>query len=95
MTLLEYNASPDFHQSGNRLQADILDMFKGVVRVVVAPFFGLDTRDEDTEGGAGDDRGGKDGDEATEKSIESAWEVGQEKWGWRKVGQGQVRGPTV
>jgi hypothetical protein len=23
------------------------------------------------------------------------WEVGTEKWGWRLVGQGQVRGPGI
>ena len=61
-------------------------MFKGVVRGVVAPFFGVTPRDE-----AGDAAP----EEEEEEEGKGGWAVGQEKWGWRKVGQGQVRGPTV
>lgn len=41
VTLLEYNASPDFHQTGERLRPLLLDLFKGVIRISVAPFFSL------------------------------------------------------
>ncbi|WWD20428.1 hypothetical protein CI109_104904 [Kwoniella shandongensis] len=46
VTLLEFNASPDFHQSGNRLRPQLLEMFKGVIRISVAPFFKLETNGE-------------------------------------------------
>ena len=75
VTILEYNASPDFHQSGERLRPHLAEMFQGIIRISVAPFFGLDLEE----------------DEGEEK--EEGWEVGREKWGWRLVGQGQVRGP--
>ena len=75
VTILEYNASPDFHQSGERLRPDLAEMFQGIIRISVAPFFDLDLEE----------------DEGEEK--EEGWEVGREKWGWRLVGQGQVRGP--
>jgi tubulin--tyrosine ligase len=77
VTILEYNASPDFHQSGERLRPNLAEMFQGIIRISVAPFFGLRIDDEEH---------GEKGDE---------WEVGQEKWGWRLVGQGQVRGPGI
>ena len=75
MTILEYNASPDFHQSGERLRPHLAEMFQGIIRISVAPFFGLDFEEEEGE------------------EKEEGWEVGREKWGWRLVGQGQVRGP--
>ncbi len=82
VTLLEYNASPDFHQSGNRLRPQLLDMFKGVVRISVAPFFGLPTS-----------TGATDNKEDVEDEKHAVWNVGYEKWGWRLVGRGEVRGP--
>ncbi|EIW71443.1 hypothetical protein TREMEDRAFT_42822 [Tremella mesenterica DSM 1558] len=72
ITLLEYNASPDFHQTGQRLQPLLGDMFKGVVKISVAPFFNLRIDDADEDQGA--------------------WTVGEEKWGWRLVGKGEIRG---
>lgn len=75
VTLLEYNASPDFHQSGSRLRRELGEMFRGVVELSVKPFFGL-----------GEDAG---------KEREKDMEVGEERSGWRSVGKGEVRGPTV
>jgi len=43
VTLLEFNASPDYFQSGDRLKSELAEMFKGVVQMVVAPFFNLAT----------------------------------------------------
>ena len=77
VTILEYNASPDFHQSGERLRPNLAEMFQGIIRISVAPFFGL-TLDEEAESEENGD-----------------WEIGKEKWGWRLVGQGQVRGPGI
>lgn len=71
MTLLEFNASPDFLQSGEALRPRLLDMFKGVVHIAVAPFFGI---------------------EIDEDEPEPEMEVGDERWGWRMVGKGEVRG---
>lgn len=45
VSLLEFNASPDFVQSGDALRPRLLEMFKGVVHIAVAPFFGLQTID--------------------------------------------------
>lgn len=70
MTLLEYNASPDFHQSGSRLRNNLAEMFRGVVEISIKPFFGKSTDEEEMQ-------------------------VGQERFGWRLVGKGKVRGPTV
>ncbi|KAL1408615.1 putative tubulin--tyrosine ligase pby1 [Vanrija albida] len=74
VTLLEFNASPDFHQSGEVLRPRLLEMFKGVVRLSIAPFFGIDAEQ------------GKD------KVKEGPMELGEERWDWRLVGQGEVRG---
>lgn len=88
VTLLEYNASPDFHQSGQRLKTDLAEMFQGIVRISVAPFFGIDLGSDEEETseelvtGTGTGAG----------SDDEAWEVGEEKWGWRLVGKGEVRG---
>lgn len=82
VTLLEYNASPDFQQSGDRLRPHLLEMFKGVIRISIAPFFGIDMSDEDRNSELAND-------EATRKM---AWEVGEERWSWRLVGRGEVRG---
>lgn len=46
VTLLEFNASPDFMQSGEALRPKLLDMFKGVVRLSIAPFFGITDEEE-------------------------------------------------
>ena len=70
MTLLEYNASPDFHQSGTRLRRDLSEMFRGVVELSVKPFFKLNREEED------------------------AMKTGDERYGWRLVGKGEVRGPS-
>ncbi|ORX37578.1 tubulin-tyrosine ligase family-domain-containing protein [Kockovaella imperatae] len=40
ITLLEFNASPDFHQSGMNLRPRLLELFKGVVEIAIKPFFG-------------------------------------------------------
>jgi len=77
VTILEYNASPDFHQSGERLRPKLAEMFQGIVRISIAPFFGLSIDDDN------------------EEKEEVGWEAGTEKWGWRLVGQGQVRGPGI
>lgn len=47
VSLLEFNASPDFVQSGDALRPRLLELFKGVVHISVAPFFGLQTIDTD------------------------------------------------
>lgn len=75
MSLLEFNASPDFIQSGDALRPRLLEMFKGVVHISIAPFFGLQTIDT----------------EEPDKKPED-WELGEEHFGWRLVGKGQVRG---
>jgi tubulin--tyrosine ligase len=77
VTILEYNASPDFHQSGERLRPKLAEMFQGIIRISIAPFFGLSIDDDNHE------------------QEEGEWEVGTEKWGWRLVGRGQVRGPGI
>lgn len=65
VTLLEFNASPDVVNSGDELRPNLLEMFEGIVRISVAPFFG---------------RGG------------AAMALGEDRWGWRKVGEEEVRG---
>ncbi|KAI9638762.1 tubulin-tyrosine ligase family-domain-containing protein [Dioszegia hungarica] len=75
VTLLEFNASPDFVQSGDRLKPLLADMFKGVVHLAIAPFFGIHTRTP------ADDE---------ERETRNAGDV----MGWRKIGEGQVRGPS-
>lgn len=89
MTLLEYNASPDFHQSGERLKGELREMFEGVVRISVEPFFGLqdEDQDDDEKEAKGEVAGTVEGDGEVK-----GMEVGDEKWGWRMVGQGEVRG---
>ncbi|KAF1959763.1 tubulin-tyrosine ligase [Byssothecium circinans] len=54
--LLEVNAFPDFRQSGERLKGVVGGLFEGVVRMGVAPFFGIDG------GGDGQEGEGEDGD---------------------------------
>ena len=73
VTLLEYNASPDFHQSGDRLRLHLAEMFQGIVKISIAPFFGLHVDDGE----------------------QTAWELNEERWGWKLVGKGEVRGPTA
>lgn len=55
-------------------------MFKGVIRLSVAPFFGVETA-EDEEKKKGEIQLG-----------EERWQLGEERWGWRLVGKGEVRG---
>ncbi|WWC73807.1 uncharacterized protein I206_107779 [Kwoniella pini CBS 10737] len=76
ITLLEFNASPDFHQSGLRLKKDLLEMFKGVIKISIIPFFDLTI--EDVEKDLIEDKNWK--------------EVGDEKWGWTLIGKGEIRG---
>ncbi|KAK4686790.1 tubulin---tyrosine ligase, partial [Tremellales sp. Uapishka_1] len=71
VTLLEFNASPDFHQSGDRLRSELKEMFKGVIKISVIPFFGLEVEEDKDEAG---------------------WEIGDEKYEWKLVGKGEVRG---
>ena len=78
ISLLEYNASPDFQQSGDRLKTELAMMFRGVVKIAVAPYFGLQTIDEQEE---------EDGE-----IEEREWRVEEERWGWRLIGKGEVRG---
>lgn len=56
VTLLEFNASPDFFQSGDRLQTELKDMFSDVIGLVIAPFFNLQViadEEEDNDAGVG------------------------------------------
>lgn len=46
VTLLEFNASPDFAQSGDRLQEELGEMFREVVDVVVKPFFEIEVESD-------------------------------------------------
>jgi tubulin--tyrosine ligase len=79
VTLLEYNASPDFHQSGDRLRKELGDMFRGVIRIAIVPFFGLELNEDEENGG--DARDGE-------------WDIGDERWGWTLCGRGEVRGSS-
>jgi hypothetical protein len=95
--LLEYNASPDFHQSGDRLKSELLEMFKGVVRISVAPFFDIELEEDDKEGQQNQSnlsRGAPEEvrDEGEGVEMRKFWEMGEEMWGWRLIGKGQVRG---
>jgi tubulin--tyrosine ligase len=74
--LLEFNASPDFHQSGTRLQTEIRSMFDGVVTGIVAPFFGVETVDEQDKGAGRENW---------------SWEQGTERAGWKCFVKGEVR----
>lgn len=71
VTLLEFNASPDYFQSGNRLRSELAEMFRGVVQMVVAPFFGLTTiQDQDTA----------EDDTPSDTNTTGAWKlIGEEK----------------
>jgi tubulin--tyrosine ligase len=53
VTLLEFNASPDFFQSGERLKSELSDMFKDVVRLVIAPFFDLELIEDEDDSESG------------------------------------------
>jgi hypothetical protein len=75
VSLLEYNASPDFLQSGNKLRPQLMEMFQGVIHIAIKPFFKIEDETPQDDG--------------------AAWEVGDEKWGWRLVGMGEIRGPTA
>lgn len=77
ITLLEFNASPDLTQSGDRLRSELGDAFQGVIKLVIAPFFGVKRfADEDEE----------------EAHEHVALQVGEEKFGWRKIGEQETRG---
>lgn len=45
--LLEVNAFPDFRQTGDELKDMVGDLFKGVVNVGIAPFFGINQVEND------------------------------------------------
>lgn len=90
VTLLEFNASPDFVQSGERLKPLLSDMFKGIVNISIAPFFKLEIRSAsndsiDKDGKAKENEIGK-GNHMVDDTIE--------KSSWILIGKGQVRGPT-
>lgn len=48
-------------------------MFKGVIRLSVAPFFGVEAAEDD-------------------ERYRGEMQLGEERWGWRLVGKGEVRG---
>lgn len=76
VSLLEFNAGADFTQSGDNLKGDLLSMFKGVVEVCIAPFFDIRLKDEEEE----------------DSKDEESWEVGQERFGFVKIGEEKTRG---
>ena len=80
MTLLEYNASPDFHQSGDRFRPELLEMFKGVIEISIAPFFGIVT--------------GQSPLGSPQETTTDEKDIGVERMGWRLIGKGEVRGPS-
>ena len=52
--LLEVNAFPDFRQTGEDCKGVVEGLMEGVVKVGIAPFFGVDgTEEGDTKGGEG------------------------------------------
>lgn len=53
--LLEVNAFPDFKQTGGDLSDLVGGFWEGVVKVAVAPFFGVGGKEETGTGGGGDD----------------------------------------
>jgi tubulin--tyrosine ligase len=71
VTLLEFNASPDYFQSGDRLRSELAEMFKGVVQMVVAPFFNLTTiQDQELA----------EDDSSSHTNTSGAWKlIGEEK----------------
>jgi tubulin--tyrosine ligase len=77
ISLLEFNASPDFTQSGNRLRKELGDAFQGVIKLVVAPFFSIKRFADDSEEG---------------HAESTNLQVGEEKFGWRKIGEQETRG---
>ncbi|KAJ9094402.1 hypothetical protein QFC21_005941 [Naganishia friedmannii] len=77
ITLLEFNASPDFTQSGNRLREELAEAFKGVIKLVIAPFFDVK-------------RFADEGEEGHETF--SSLQIGEEKYGWKKIGEQETRG---
>ncbi|KAI5451833.1 putative tubulin--tyrosine ligase pby1, variant 2 [Naganishia albida] len=77
ISLLEFNASPDFTQSGNRLRKELGGAFQGVIKLVVAPFFGVKRFADENEDGHPESTG---------------VQVGEEKFGWRKIGEQETRG---
>lgn len=78
ISLLEFNASPDFTQSGNRLRKELGDAFQGVIKLVVAPFFGIKRFADESEDG--------------HANNSATLQVGEEKFGWRKIGEQETRG---
>lgn len=56
-----------------------MEMFKGVVEISIKPFFNLSEGQEEGREGEGN----------------KAQEIGEGTWGWRLVGKGEIRGPTV
>ena len=64
-------------------------MFDGVVKGVVAPYFGIDTNDEDDS--EEKEEAEKEKKEA-EKKWDGTWKVGDKRFGWGCFGKGEVRG---
>ncbi|CED83295.1 Predicted tubulin-tyrosine ligase [Phaffia rhodozyma] len=81
--ILEFNASPDFHQSGERLQSKIREMFDGVVDGFVKPFFGIDDDSDDEEN--------EDKESSAEIKWDGQWEQGMERAGWKCFTKGEIR----
>jgi tubulin--tyrosine ligase len=77
ITLLEFNASPDFTQSGDRLRTELADAFQGVIKLVIAPFFAVKRFADEDEG---------------ESHGNVSLQVGEEKFGWKKIGEQETRG---
>lgn len=58
-------------------------MFDGVTRGFVKPFFGLqDDADNEEE---------EEEEEAKKEKWNGEWEAGEERWGWKCFGKGEIR----
>lgn len=62
-------------------------MFDGVVKGVVAPYFGIMPSSDEDEQGEGAEEKAEEGEKWT-----GDWKVGDERWGWGCFGKGEVRG---
>ena len=76
VTLLEYNASPDFHQSGMNLRPQLLEIFKGVVEISIKPFFNMDGDSQE---------GNRLADDAAGGNVDA-----RDTHGWRLVGSREM-----
>lgn len=92
VTLLEFNASPDFHQSGDRLQAELLEMFEGAIKIAVVPFFGCSTTDEEEETSeAMRSNSGPNMEPSGAMTGSLIQRVGESKRGWTLVAEAELR----